>query len=149
MRYVVWAWLTWPMTHATWLMAHTTWQWHADVKIHIHIYWPHGTRFVSMTHIYMKHDSFIYEPWPLHIWTLAQILAPLPHSYMGHNSFKFETWLIHIWGITHLYLGHESFIFGAWRTHNMITYLGTTSSLLTRYENTFSQWLKMIPDDIV
>ena len=59
---------------------------------------------------YMRHDSFIYETWLIHIWDMT-------HAYMRHASFIYETWLIHIWDMTHSYMRHDSFIYETWLIH--------------------------------
>ena len=76
------------MTHSYWDMTHSYW----DMT---HSYW-------DMTHSYMRHDSFIYETWLIHIWDMT-------HSYMRHDSC-----LIPIWDMTHSYMRHDSFIYETW-----------------------------------
>ena len=68
-----------------------------------------------MTHSNMRHDSFIYDTWLIHMSTTrdtstSRATCPItcyPDSYMRQDSFLWY-WLTHMWDMTHSYVRHDS-----------------------------------------
>jgi len=53
----------------------------------------------------------------------------MTHLYVRHDSFICETWLIYMWDMTHLYMRHDSFICEIWLIHMQPTFKQTHSRL--------------------
>jgi len=92
--HAIWSLHTWHIAHTyIWHVTHTSiW----DVT-HISIRHNSSSRWYASWHsfifetliiyIYMRRDSYIYEPWPIRIWDMFL-------THMRHDSYIYETWLI-------------------------------------------------------
>jgi len=65
---------------------------------------------LPMTHSYVSHDSFLCEPWLIHMCALNHIIrmSHVTHIdtvwYVCYDSFVRVPWLISMWAMTHSYV---------------------------------------------
>jgi len=134
--------LTWCIISGTWLIKR------------------HGPWLILLSHIYMGHDSYIYESnhmwrnsyiygtWCIHLWwdhmwrgtlfmghdsysLMVYDSSYMTHMYMGHDSYIYES--NHMW--------HDSYIYGTWHIHlwwdhkwRGTLYMGHDSYRLVQYD---------------
>ena len=61
----------------------------------------------DMTHLYLRHDSFIHATWLIHTWLIQDVT----HSYKRHDSFMPMTWFLQMCYMTHPYWWRDLFMY--------------------------------------
>jgi len=99
----------------------------------------------DMTPSYMRHDSFMYMTWLIHVCDMTPLYmsrdsfshtaSGFAHAYSdldlqweSHDSFMCVTWLIHVCDMTHLYLWRHSFFTHSKRTSACLLWSGSTNN---------------------
>jgi len=91
--------------------------------------------------IMLRHDSFIYVTWLIHMCDMTQnmkeLCCDMTHSYMWHDSFIYVTWLIHMCDMTQnmqeLCCQYERATAHIWTSH--VTHVNSNGAFAKHFQN--------------